>query len=48
MKYFIQNVVLPWHIQNPSTLTTLVYSEIKAYSEPWGISKVEQFIENPV
>ena len=34
--------------QNPSIFRTLVYSEIKAYSEPYRISKMEHFIKNPL
>ena len=34
--------------RTPSIFRTLVYSEIKAYSEPCRISKMEHFIKNPV
>ena len=35
-------------IQNPSIFTTLVYLEIKPYSEPCRISNMEHFIKSPV
>ena len=36
------------YIQNPSMLTTLVYSEIKAYSEACQISEMEHFIKKAI
>ena len=47
-KYFIQNLVQPWHIQKHGILSTPVYSESKAYSEPCRISQMELFIKNIV
>ena len=38
----------PRHIQHPSITRTLVYPEIKVYSEPYRISKTEHFFENPL
>ena len=38
----------PWHVQNTSIFRTLVYSEIKAYSEHCRISKIGHFIKSPV
>ena len=45
---FYSKPCLTWHIQKPSLFRTLIYSEIKAYSEPCRISKMEHFIKNPV
>ena len=44
LSWNIKKLVLPWHIQSLSIFATLVYSEIRAYSEPWRISKTRLFI----
>ena len=43
-----KNLVQHQHIQKPTMFKTLVYSEIKAYSETYHISKMERLIKNPV
>ena len=47
-KIFYWKPCEPGHIQNASIFRTLVYSEIKAYSELCRISKMEHYIKNPV